>query len=79
MSEHQPSSGDFNREDNDDTSCVMCGRDLNKGTRFCSKDCYDEAQRDGYTPPKPMTLEEMQAEMKGVFARLRKYDEEENS
>lgn len=80
MSEHQPSPGDFNREDNDAMPedpfvCERCGEPLGIGLRFCSRACYHEARSEGPLPE--MTFEEMQAEMEGVFERLRSYPEEE--
>lgn len=57
-----------------ESSCVMCGRDLNTGKRYCSPECNYAARREGL--PRPMTFEEMQAEMDGVFERLRNYPDE---
>ena len=80
MSEHQPSPGDFNREDQpampeDPNVCERCGDPLGHGYRFCSRPCYEESQREGPLPE--MTFEEMRAEMEAVFARLQAYPEEE--
>jgi len=57
--------------------CERCGEPLNTGTRYCSRECFNESVADGtFAPLPPMTFEEMQAEMEGVFARLRSYPEE---
>lgn len=74
--EHQSTASDFNREDQPATPaplvCEWCEEPLNTGRRFCSRACYDEWQRENGAPPRAMTLEEMKAEMKGVFERLGK-------
>ena len=75
-------AGDFNREPNDATSdepvgCERCGEPLVRGYRFCSQACFQEWKREDWEPPpKPMTFEEMEAEMRDVFARLATYPEE---
>ena len=81
MSTNSAPSGDFNRNANDATDdpfvCERCGDPLGHGFRFCSRTCYEEWRRE--PKPRPMTFEEMEAEMEAVFARLRSYPEEETS
>ena len=57
--------------------CERCGDPLGSGYRFCSVTCMYEWRRENGPPPRPMTLEEMRAEMAGVFERLRSLDEGE--
>ncbi len=78
MSENRATADGLQPHSEDATSdpfvCERCGDPLGIGYRFCSRTCYEEWRREDR--PKPMTFEEMQAEMEGVLARLRTYPEE---
>lgn len=57
--------------------CERCGAPLGNGVRFCSQTCYFEWMREGPLPS--MTLDEMKAEMEGVFERLRSYSDDQEA